>query len=294
MLAGVLMLMAVAVVVTLFSARNVEGGVPGQAPLLGLAVSSGRFFASSETGLYESVDGKTWSKPAMFSGRPALVAGVEPDAAAVLSGGRLYRAGGAGDYTSVSTGRIDGQVLASSGGSLLIAVDQRNVTVLPAECLSSVPPDPRCSGKNPSSSLHLEGGPPEILSLDAVPSTPPVFFAGGLRAGVWRSSTPEKAWLRVLHTAARVIMVDDRDFERVFLGTAGGLLLSSDQGQSWAFTQMREPVEALAQFEGRLFALAGNRLIYESFDGDAWKPLSTASSDGGLKSPSTFNLPRVR
>lgn len=268
-----LALISIAVVVTLLSVRSLRGAVPGRGPLLGLAVASGRYYAASETGLFVSDDGEAWHKPRMFAGRPALVTGLTPGGAVVLSGGTLYRVEGANLFRPLL--EVDGRAMASSGSSLYVAEGHRTLTIVSGDCLSAQSTEVDCRAAGLASTLRIEEGPPEILALDAVPSEPPVVFAGGLRSGVWRSRDPRRGWRRVLQTATRAIMVDDVEPKRIFLGTAGGLLESQDQGRSWSFTGMRQPVEALAQSGKTYFALAGNRLVFQSSDGRSWSSVLT-------------------
>lgn len=291
--AGLLLLISVAVLVTLLSARSLEGAVPGRAPLLGLAVTEYGYYVASETGLFFSSDAKSWSKPEMFSGRPVLVTGLEqqpegrpqaakPAGAMVLSGGRLLRVEGGARFSEFLSLSARVSAMASSAGSLYLAEGSKVIRVISEDCLIASSPDLECRRTGLSDALRLRGGPDEILTLDAVPADPPLIFAGGLRAGVWRSSTPQVRWRRVLQTATRAIMVDDRDPKKIYLGTAGGLLVSQDQGLSWGFTGMRQAVEALAQAGGTLFALAGDRLIYQSSDGQVWNAaMSHPSHSGG-------------
>lgn len=275
LLAALLMLISIALAVTLLSTRSIEGAVPGKAPLLGLAVVQGQFLAASETGLYLSPDGKTWSKPRSFSKEAALLAGIGPKNAIVLSGRGLFRFDAPGSFRLLLPGPTDGTALGSSGGSAYIARGINSILVIGPPCLSGVSPDTECRHPESSGTLRLRRGPSEILALDAAPSNPVMFFAGGLRSGVWRSAAPELRWQKVLATATRAVLVDDLDPRRIYIGTAGGLLVSKDQGLSWSFTDLREPVEALAQWQDTLFALAGNRLVFRSSDGERWAPANS-------------------
>jgi hypothetical protein len=67
-------------------------------------------------------------------------------------------------------------------------------------------------------------------------------------------------------------MIDQRSGGRTFLATAGGILVSRD-ARTWEFTDLREPVEAIAQTAESYFAVTAARLVYESSDGQGWRPL---------------------
>jgi len=256
LLAGLLMLLALAVITTLVSSRGVEGAVPGRAPILGLASIDGGFIAGTEAGVYVSPDGKVWSKPSQFAGAPALVTSVAANQAAILSAGNLFEVTGLSQFTKGPSAPKRAAAMASDpDGSIFISLDPGHLLVV--------------RPGTPPASLVLRAGPREIVALDVAPPEGKTIFTGGLESGVWRMLAGGR-WQRILKTPTRAVLIDALDPNRVFIGTAGGILLSTNQGFSWSFTAMRLPVEALTQQGHEYFAAGENRILYKSSDGKAW------------------------
>ncbi|MGI8427318.1 MAG: WD40/YVTN/BNR-like repeat-containing protein [Actinomycetota bacterium] len=250
------MLLSIAVVSTLLTAGGLEGAVPGKAPILGLASIDAGFIVGTESGVYVSANGKSWSKGAELAGKPVLVTGVGRGRAAILAGGRLYDARRLSGFLKGQGAPQRAVALAGDpAGSIYISSDSGHLlTVAPGGDFTT---------------QTLGGGPDEVVALDVVPPNTQAIFTGGLNSGVWRRPVGEK-WRQILKTPTRAVLVDDKDPRRIFIATAGGILVSKNQGLSWLFTEMRLPVEALAQHGATYFALGENRLLYKSADGRAW------------------------
>jgi len=258
LLAGILIALSVAVISTLLSTRSIEGAVPGRAPILGLAALDGGFIAGTETGVFVSSNGKAWSQSSQFAGKPALVASSARSRAAVLSGGVLFETMSLSNFVRGPAGPMRAAaIVVEPSGSVYIATGPGRLLVLGA------------GGALKSKGL-LGDGPKEIVAFDVAPPAGESIFTGGLQSGVWRR-LPGQRWQRVLKTPTRAVIIDDADPKRILIGTAGGILMSKDQGISWAFTAMRLPVEALAQHGRDYFALSENRILYKSSDAKAWK-----------------------
>lgn len=268
LLALLFLLLSGAVVFTVISARALRGSVPGRSPLLSMAATRGGFLVGVENALYTSRDGVNWARPPRFTNRRNLPAGA-PGGPVVASGSELFRFSDSLSAQSQPLLRLKGQVTALSGdpgGRIYVVQDASRIAVVENE-------------GGVSRSFTPRRGPREILAIDMIAGPPDAgqsefLFAGGLTSGVWRSSEPERSWLQVLKTPVRAILVDDEDSKRVFLGTAGGVLVSTNSGLSWSFTGLRVPVEALAQAHGRYYALLRERLVYQSPNGQSgWEPV---------------------
>jgi hypothetical protein len=127
---------------------------------------------------------------------------------------------------------------------------------------------------------------PELVPSDKGPtgvstiatSLPPTddLFAGGIDSGLWRAegfATKERLeWIRLLKTPITSLVVDPHDPERVLAGTPGGVLLSTNRGESWRFTEFRDSVSGLTS-DGRQFFAMSKRTLYRSLDGEkSWVP----------------------
>ncbi len=239
--------------VAVFKGARVKGSVPGSGAILGLAVTGDGFVIGTSDGVLTSADGSTWTAFDGFEGESlAASAGA---GVVVLSGGRLYRSPDLEDFTeyvpdlpsvTALTGGADGTVYAAG----------------PAEVVT-VPPG------GPASPRSFEGGPPEILAL-AVAEGSSGMLAGDLSSGLWHSENNGSTWSRILETPVRAVLVDREEPGRRFIGTAGGVLWSTAT-EPWQFTDLRVPVEALAQTPEGYFAITGDRLLFESADGLTWK-----------------------
>jgi hypothetical protein len=233
---------------------RVKGSVPGKAAILGLAATGDGFLIGTADGVLTSSDGSTWTAVDEFSGE-SLVAGAG-SGVALLSGGTLYRSGDLEDFTQVVpdlkgvtalTGVSDGTVLAARGRELL-----------------SIGPDGR------QEPVEFEKGPREILALAVGEGSSNEMLAGDLSTGLWRSEDQGRSWERILETPIRAALVDRGEPGRRLIGTAGGVLWSTET-EPWQFTDLRVAVEALAETDDGYLAITSDRLLFESPDGLEWK-----------------------
>ncbi|HYN98858.1 MAG TPA: hypothetical protein VEU28_04220, partial [Actinomycetota bacterium] len=88
--------------------------------------------------------------------------------------------------------------------------------------------------------------------------------------GLWHSEDGGSTWSRSLETPIRAAMFDHARPGRRVIGTAGGVLWSTAT-RPWQFTDLRVPVEALAQTADGYFAMTAERLLFESSDGVRWE-----------------------
>jgi len=254
-LAGLLGFLLLASVVTaVVSSRRLEGSVPGRAAILGLAALPGGFLLGTSDGVLSSTDGVTWERVPGFEGE-TLVAG---------SGGTAAAAGSRG--VSITTDLVSfrqvpadlgrpSALTVAPGGSLLVAQPEQLVVL---------------QERGPVSTISLEDGPTGILSIairEDGASRDRTILAGGLSSGLWRLEG-EGGWQKILGTPIRAILMDPAHPERYLIGTAGGVLTAGPTAPE--FTELRLGVEALAEFEGRYYAITADRLLYESADGLAW------------------------
>ena len=251
--ATLLILLIGAVAVALVTSRTIVGAVPGRSPILGLATTEAGFLAGTGRGAFWSRDGKTWSALEALTGSRTLVAD-GPEVALVLARGVLWRTT---DLVTLTNPREVGRAIVvadESAEAAYVVKDSREALRL---------------SEGGSQKITFSGGPTEIIAL-AVGSNPRSLFAGGLTSGVWMSRDEGATWRRLVQTPTRAILLDPSRKGRILIGTSGGILISEDEGRRWRFTGMREPVEALAESDGRFFALSLDRLLYTSADGVSW------------------------
>jgi hypothetical protein len=233
---------------------RVKGSVPGKAAILGLAATDDGFLIGTADGVLTSSDGSTWTVVGEFSGE-SLVAGAGTGVA-VLSSGTLFRSADLDEFTdavpdlkgvTALTGFTDGTVLAARGRELV-----------------------RFSPQGTRESVDFDKGPPEILALAAGEGSSSEMLAGDLSTGLWRSEDVGSSWERILETPIRAALVDRAEPGRRLIGTAGGVLWSTET-EPWQFTDLRVAVEALAETDDGYLAITSDRLLFESSDGLEWK-----------------------
>lgn len=233
---------------------RVKGSVPGKAAILGLAATEDGFLIGTADGVLTSSDGSTWTAVDEFSGE-SLVAGTG-SGVALWSSGTLYRSADLENFTeavpdlkglTALTGLTDGTVLGARGRELILV---------------GADGDPK--------SVDFEDGPREILALAAGEGSADEMLAGNLSSGLWRSEDEGRSWERILETPIRAALLDRAEPGRRLIGTAGGVLWSTVT-EPWQFTDLRVPVEALAETENGYLAITSDRLLFESRDGLEWK-----------------------
>lgn len=241
-------------VVAVVKGARVKGSVPGKAAILGLAATDDGFLIGTAEGVLTSSDGSTWTALDEFGGE-SLVAGAG-SGVALLSAGALYRSDDLERFTEVMpglkgvtalTGTSDGTVLAARGRELI-----------------RVGPD------GPQAPVEFEKGPREILALAVGEGSPPEMLGGDLSTGLWRSEDKGRSWERILETPIRAALVDRAEPGRRLIGTAGGVLWSTET-EPWQFTDLRVAVEALAETGDGYLAITSDRLLFKSSDGLEWK-----------------------
>lgn len=241
--------------------RRLEGSVPGDDPILGLAVLRESFLLGTSDGLLTSADGFTWRRVPGFGGE-TLVAGAA-DMVVVVSGGRLSATSDLRTFDPLPAdpGRATA-LAAASDGTVWVAGGSGRLLV--------VNPD------GSTTRLSLKGGPRQVLSLAVLPGEPRTILAGGLSDGLWRSVTAGREWEQILGTPIRAVQADPAEPGRYLIGTAAGALTASRTAPE--FTDLRQPVEALAESAGTFYAITLDRLLYESEDGTTW---SVRAQDSG-------------
>lgn len=246
------LVVAGAIIGAFLNERYIEGSVPGESPILGLAVTAKGFLVGTGEGLYSSEDAMTWERPKPAKGR-ALVTNAGSSALALVELVLLKT-----DDLSTFEPAI-GNV---QDGVAIAADDQDNIYV--AEDAKTIVLYLSSGGIRRAT---VQKGPKEIVAFDAVSGDPVTLFAGGLTSGFWRSTTGGSTWRHILKTPVRAIVVDPENPKRVFIGTAGGVLYSTDGGLRWQFTEMRSSVEAITAARGKVWVVTQDRLIFSSDDG---------------------------
>lgn len=256
--AALAFLMAGSLVAALLSLRSMEGAIPGKAAILGFATDGRAFLIGTANRAYTSLDGRTWSAVQGLEG-PTLVAGGE-SGAVLLNGGRLYRSEDLRTLTLLPGEAGEAAALAAAPtGEIYLATGPGRFF--------------RAAANGKPQEIEGDPGPDEVLALAAGEGSPAPLLAGGLTSGLWRSDDGGARWSRILGTPTRAAMLDRQVAGRGFIATAGGVLVSTD-GRLWEFTDLRDAVEALAQAEGSYFAITAGRLVFQSADGRAWRPLT--------------------
>ncbi|CAN5835020.1 hypothetical protein BH23ACT12_BH23ACT12_10130 [soil metagenome] len=251
-LLGVLLLGSMLVAV--FKGVRVKGSVPGKGAILGLAAIGDGLVIGTADGVLTSADGSTWIVVDGFSGE-SLAASAGADVF-VLSSGNLYRSSDLENFTE-SVPDLGGVTALTAGSEGTVYAAR------PAEVLT-IPPG------GPPSPRGFDRGPPEILALAVGEGASTGMLAGDLSSGLWQSEDSGFTWSRILETPIRAVLLDRAEPGRRFIGTAGGVLWSTVT-QPWQFTDLRVPVEALAQTPDGYLAITGDRLLFESADGLTWK-----------------------
>lgn len=232
---------------------RVKGSVPGKGAILGLAVTGDRVLIGTSEGLLTSSDGRTWTAVEGFPGE-TLVTGTG-EAAVVYHDGTLYRSADPGKFNEIASGLPDVSALTSAANGTVYAARGRQLLVI----------DPAGEQRT----VEFSEGPPRTLAL-AVDGDASVLLAGGLSTGLWRSDNGGAEWSRILETPIRAALIDRAKPGRRLIGTAGGVLWSTET-RPWQFTDLRVPVEGLAETSDGYFAITADRLLYESDDGLEWK-----------------------
>jgi photosystem II stability/assembly factor-like uncharacterized protein len=253
LMAALLLTLVCALVVAIITSRSLVGAVPGKSPLLGLAATDDGFLVGTGRGAFVSRDGRNWSAVKALKRSRALVADGRNEGV-VLAQEMVWLT------RNLSTFSIRGRVgaaaalaVAPEGAVYVVRRDSRQVL--------------RLSGDQ-TREVHFSRGPNEIVAL--APLGQRSVLAGGLTSGLWESKDEGITWRRLLETPIRAIMADPANLDRLFIATAGGILTSDDGGRRWSFTDMRFPVEALAESGGSFFAVSGDRMVYTSTDGVRW------------------------
>jgi hypothetical protein len=259
LIAAVLLLaIAGGFVAAIFSERRIAGSVPGEAPVLSMAAQRWGIFVGTADGLWVSPDGERWAEHPSLGRGPVQVASIGEKVLA-LSGKAIY------ELEDLQTEAIAYRI---PNAATAVGGTQESIYVATSAGLLRVSPEERyLDGEGPD--------PKEILALaGAGIDSSTTIFAGSVSSGLWRSDDEGMTWVHVLATPATAILVDPLTPGRILLGTPGGLLLSSDNGLSWRFTELREPVTGLSAAAGGSFFAVAHRLVYSSPDGDrGWEAL---------------------
>lgn len=251
-----------AFVAAFFSLRKLEGAIPGEAAILNLGVIEEGYLVGTSDGLYRSSDAKTWTLVKAYSKGRVLVAS-NADKAFIHHDRLLFETedlrsfdphfGAVQPAVAMAVDKEDNVYLAEKATRFALITSDRSLQTVQAI-----------------------RGPKEVLAIEGIPGDPVVVLAGGLTSGFWRSLGGDSPWTHILRTPTRAILADPNVVDRIFIGTAGGVLYSKDEGFKWAFTEMRLPVEALAEFGGRYYAVTEDRLVYVSKDGlKDWRRVSS-------------------
>lgn len=253
LLAGLILLGIASLIAAFISRRTIEGAIPGKAAILSLGVIDDGFLVGTATGLWRSTDGSNWTSVKKFAGSRALVAS-DADRAVVHFKSILHKSADLKEWEP-AFGAVQAAV------AIALDVEGNIYFAESADRFGLVTADGSLQA------VKAQKGPREVIAVEGISGDPVVVFSGGLTSGFWRSVGGGLRWRHILKTPTRTILVDPNVSDRIFIGTAGGVLYSKDEGFKWTFTDMRLPVEALSEHDGRYFAITEDRLLYFSSDG---------------------------
>ena len=251
--ATLILLLAGSLVFAVFNQRRLRGAIPGEQPILGLGVTTKGYIVGTGKGAFRSDDGETWEQVDELERLRTLVTSVT-GTAFVSSDRLLLKTTDLKDFGNAFGGLLAAVAIgADAEGNLYVAETAKRMNVVTDE-----------GGLD---SITTRNGPDEVVAFAGSPGEPATLLAGGLRSGLWRSTDGGLKWRHILLTPTRAIVIDPTNNRRILIGTAGGILVSADQGSKWRQTEMRTSIEALAAFDGKFYAVTQDRLLFSSPDG---------------------------
>ena len=237
---GVSVLFLGALILALLSTRRIQGSIPGSDSILSLAAIRQGFLVGTAGGLLESPDGRTWLAATNIPREPVSVAS-DGTTSYVLAGGILKSTRDLRTFGTVATG-VTGSLIAPGPGGTIYVAAGRTIT--------------RVAGSG--TALAPLAGPPlaDLLAMAVARDRPGSVLIGAV-GGLWRTDDAGSTWQRIL------------------LGSPGGVLLSVNGGLQWHQTAMRKDVHGLSAENGKFFAVTTERVVYGSNDGvTGWTALT--------------------
>ncbi|HEU5002234.1 MAG TPA: hypothetical protein VFW71_05575 [Actinomycetota bacterium] len=255
----VIILFVGALLFAILGSRGNADAVPGADPVASLAVIRAGYLVGTTGGLAVSPDGRTWSV-AHLPAELVAVAANDGSTAYVLAGGLVHTTTDLKTYTDVASGATGTVIAAHERGVVIVGQGNRVMRVGVDGIVEDLLP-----GRSEPSGLR---------ALAASSTDANTFLAGGPVSGLWETTDGATTWHQLLRTPIQAILMDVANPKRFFVGTDGGILVSTDGGRSWTFTSFRLNTEGLAQDGGRIYAIASDRVIYSSPDGvTGWAPV---------------------
>ena len=270
LLAVLALVMAGALVVAFLSLRRIKGSVPTDAPILSLAVVEESFIVATAEGILVTSDFDEWLP--LFGDIRTVSHVASSEGQAVIryeKGDRRYiaRTFELPEFETVADrGPLGTAVAVGRSGVTFVGVSGEGEGSVMAVGIDSAVEEVDIQGQ----------GPQEITALAVVTGESPKIYAGGLTSGLWLATGfPESpAWDRLLATPIRSVLTDPEDPDRMWVGTPGGVLISSTAGNSWRFTQNRNAIEAMSSFGANTYALTSDRILLRSSNGDTnWEAM---------------------
>ena len=256
---SVIILFVGGLLIAILGSRGNADAVPGADPVASLAVIQGGYLVGTTGGLAVSPDAKAWSVAHLPAELVAVCAN-DGTTAYVLAGGDLYSTTDLKSFTRFASGATGTVIAANERGVVMVAQGNRILRVGIDGIVETLLP-----GRSEPTGLR---------ALAASATDANTFLAGGPVAGLWETTDGATTWHRLLRTPIQAVLMDASNPQRFFIGTEGGVLVTTDAGRNWAFTSLRINVEGLAQDGGRIYAIASDRVVYSSADGVAgWAPV---------------------
>jgi photosystem II stability/assembly factor-like uncharacterized protein len=271
-LVALMLLLAAAAVAVIFSERFVGGSVPGDSPVLSLAAAHEGFLAGTSGGLFVSRDGKGWERhprlgrgaisisPSPFAPEPP--SNLVPPVAIAASDRKIFLIPELNSARELIAAPEPVSGLGVFELGVLVGARRGNIYLFSGGGFPRLGP----------------GGPTQVQALAGAGEDPAYVLTAGIDSGIWRATGPlateQIEWRQLLETPATAVIIDGQDSNRILIGTAGGILVSTNRGESWRFSEFRGSVSGLSELSGEFFAVS-DRLIYRSPDGDKdWAPLA--------------------
>jgi hypothetical protein len=249
---------ALALAYALISAGGSANAVLGTDPIASLGVIPAGYLVGTTGGLAASPDALNWSAAHL----PAELVAVSSNAttAYVLAGGQLHSTTDLHAFPVIASGLV---------GTAIAAAPDGGVDVLNGRHITQV---------STSGATAPVGGlaPSGMIALALSPDNPMTILAGGPVSGLWRSQDGGATWQLLDRVPVQALIIDTADPQRIFVGTEGGVFTSPDLGATWQTTQLRNDVNGLAEFSGRIYAVGSDRIVYDSSGGiTGWGPVAS-------------------
>lgn len=247
-------------IAAVISQRRPADGIPGDAPILGLAAVTDGLLVATDEGLYISKDSEDWAFARDFGEGRVFTASATGRAVVRWrdgTGSKVARFTDLSRFEPILDGLDLGTAVARGEGDEVFVITPDGLSRLTRD---EAPRSIEVDGEGPRDPISLAFKPPNSL------------LVGALVDGIWEIDLSSPRWRMVAPTPTKALIVDSSG--RFLVGTPGGLLWGNDDG--FGFTELRVAVEGIAEADGVFYAVTSDRVVFVSEDGvDDWAPRST-------------------